>query len=61
MSTELLTLLPRLLGTLPIPLVVRMPRFLPRLARVSGSTVTGSGSSTSDSVAGWWHNENKGF
>jgi len=51
MSTELLTLLPRLLGTLPIPLVVRTPRFLPRLARVSGSTCTGSGSSTSDSVA----------
>lgn len=61
MSTELLTLLPRLLGTLPIPLVVRMPRFLPRLARVSGSTCTGSGSSTSDSVAICRHNASKGL
>ena len=61
MSTELLTRLPRLLGTLPIPLVDRMPRFLPRLVRASGSTCTGSGSSTSDSVAGWRNNANKGF
>jgi hypothetical protein len=61
MSTELLTLLPRLLGTLLIPLVVRTPRFLPRLVRVSGSTCTGSGSSTSDSVARWRNNANKGF
>jgi len=52
-STELLILLPRLLGTLPTPLVVRIPRFLPRLTRASGSTCTGSGSSTSDSVARW--------
>jgi hypothetical protein len=34
-----------------MPLAVRIPLFLPRLARVSGSTCTGSGSSTSDSVA----------
>jgi hypothetical protein len=51
MSTELLILLPRLLGTLPIPLDVRIALFRPRLTRASGSACAGSGSSTSDSVA----------
>jgi hypothetical protein len=56
MSTELLILLPRLLGTLPIPLDARIALFRPRLTRASGSACAGSGSSTSDSVARYTSN-----